>query len=217
MNISQIDEPAFSSVSPSEALPEAPAPEVESDEPIKEFARRGFDGTRIETVAREAQYNKALVYRHFGNKEGLFRAALKHKLDERFKLITQPGTSLSDVLSHWFVETLKDPDYVRLIVGEALYRSAAGVVDDEWRHEYYQKNVALAEVAQEAGDLPKDFEPGFVVMIFASIFFFPVVLPQLARMMTGFSPETPEFQEHLQKTLITLEEILRESAQKDAE
>lgn len=178
---------------------------------IAQFAQKGFDGTRIETVAREAQYNKALVYRHFGTKEGLFRAALKHKLDERLKLITEPGAALSDVLSHWFMETLHDPDYVRLIVGEALYRDAAGVVDDDWRHEYYQKHVALTEVAQEQGDLPKNLEPGFLVMIFASIFFFPVVLPQIARMISGHSPDTPEFQKHLRETLVILENILRES------
>lgn len=229
MNFSPTEDAAVKTADNGEDQYESPSPVTEtiSEEPasyhaiieaaITQFAQKGFDGTRIETVAREAKYNKALVYRHFGTKEGLFRAALKHKLDERLKLITQPGDALSDVLSHWFMETRDDPDYVRLIVGEALFRDAAGVVDDDWRHEYYKKHVALTELAQEQGELPKSIEPGFLVVIFAAIFFFPVVLPQIARMISGYSPDSPEFQKHLRKALVVLENILRESVTADEE
>lgn len=40
------------------------------------FAREGFDGARIDTIAGESGYNKSLIFHYFGDKEGLYRAAI---------------------------------------------------------------------------------------------------------------------------------------------
>ena len=40
------------------------------------FARHGFDGTRVEQIARKARVNKAMINYHFGGKAGLYRAIL---------------------------------------------------------------------------------------------------------------------------------------------
>jgi len=42
-----------------------------------EFARGGYDGTSIRGVARRAGVDPALVYHFFGNKEGVFAAAMQ--------------------------------------------------------------------------------------------------------------------------------------------
>lgn len=41
---------------------------------IETFARRGFHGTRMEDVARDARVNIALVYQHFPDKQALYNA-----------------------------------------------------------------------------------------------------------------------------------------------
>jgi TetR/AcrR family transcriptional regulator len=41
-----------------------------------EFAERGFDGARVDRIARRARVNKAMLYYHFGSKERLYRALL---------------------------------------------------------------------------------------------------------------------------------------------
>jgi AcrR family transcriptional regulator len=41
-----------------------------------EFAVRGFDGARVEVIARRARVNKAMVYYHFRDKAALYRAIL---------------------------------------------------------------------------------------------------------------------------------------------
>lgn len=42
----------------------------------REFAERGFEGARVEAIARGAGLNKALLYYHVGNKQALYEAVL---------------------------------------------------------------------------------------------------------------------------------------------
>jgi AcrR family transcriptional regulator len=41
-----------------------------------EFADRGYAGARVDRIARRARVNKAMLYYHFGSKQGLYRALL---------------------------------------------------------------------------------------------------------------------------------------------
>lgn len=40
------------------------------------FAKRGFDGTTIDAIAKQARVNKAMISYHFGGKRGLYGALL---------------------------------------------------------------------------------------------------------------------------------------------
>lgn len=44
------------------------------------FAKRGFDGTTIDAVAKQARVNKAMISYHFGGKRGLYGAILSEIL-----------------------------------------------------------------------------------------------------------------------------------------
>lgn len=41
------------------------------------FAREGFDGARIDSIAAASGYNKSLIFHYFTDKEGLYRAIVK--------------------------------------------------------------------------------------------------------------------------------------------
>ncbi len=41
-----------------------------------EFVERGFDGARVDVIARRARANKAMIYYHFGDKRALHQAVL---------------------------------------------------------------------------------------------------------------------------------------------
>ncbi len=43
----------------------------------EEFARRGLQGTRVQAIVKRAGVNERMIYHHFGNKEGLYRAVLE--------------------------------------------------------------------------------------------------------------------------------------------
>jgi AcrR family transcriptional regulator len=44
---------------------------------IAEFSLKGFDGPRVDELARRSGVNKILLYHHIGNKDRLFTAALE--------------------------------------------------------------------------------------------------------------------------------------------
>lgn len=45
-----------------------------------EFAEKGYEGARVEAIARRARVNKALLYYYVGNKEALYTAVLLENL-----------------------------------------------------------------------------------------------------------------------------------------
>src|SRR5436190_455284 len=47
-----------------------------------EFATRGFAGARVDRIARLARVNKAMLYYHFGSKQGLYDALLRRTFSE---------------------------------------------------------------------------------------------------------------------------------------
>ena len=47
------------------------------DAATREFSEKGYDGARVETIAKSAEVNINLVYHYFGNKESLFIAVME--------------------------------------------------------------------------------------------------------------------------------------------
>lgn len=43
---------------------------------LEEFARRGFDGAKVDRIAARARVNKAMIYYHFASKAGLYQAVV---------------------------------------------------------------------------------------------------------------------------------------------
>lgn len=93
------------------------------------FSERGFDGARIEEIAREAGVSKRLLYVHFGNKEALYRAVLDSQLDLLLGLRRRPEERAADpieearrLIRRFFLFLSENPDFVRLFNWESLAR-----------------------------------------------------------------------------------------------
>jgi len=56
------------------------------------FAERGFDGTSVEEIALRAGVSKAVVYEHFGGKEGLYAVVVDREVQ---RLITSFTSALT--------------------------------------------------------------------------------------------------------------------------
>lgn len=50
------------------------------------FAQHGFDGARIDAIAKASGYNKSLIFQHFGDKLGLYGAVIR-RADEQTRQI----------------------------------------------------------------------------------------------------------------------------------
>jgi TetR/AcrR family transcriptional regulator len=48
----------------------------------REFAAKGLSGGRVDAIARRARANKRMIYHYFGNKDGLYLAALERVYED---------------------------------------------------------------------------------------------------------------------------------------
>lgn len=53
------------------------------------FSKDGFDGTSLDSIAKEANVNKALIYYYFDNKEDIIISIFKNIQDELIKHLTE--------------------------------------------------------------------------------------------------------------------------------
>jgi TetR/AcrR family transcriptional regulator len=66
-----------------------------------EFAERGYAGARVDRMARRARVNKAMLYYHFGSKQGLYRTLLRatfEKIASRLQVIAATHLPPDDAL-----------------------------------------------------------------------------------------------------------------------
>lgn len=100
------------------------------------FARRGFDGAGLREIAAAADCNVALIARYFGNKHGLFRAAMRDCIDFD-SLLAVPHGDFPAALAAFMVAKRKSPDEF-----DAMFAAIRSATSQE----------ALAIVREEVGD-----------------------------------------------------------------
>ena len=177
----------------------------------EEFAERGFDGARIEHVARRADYNKALVYRYFGGKRGLFEAMLSHYVGQRRALLDDLPESLEGLMSFWAERQLQERGYLRLLQREALQYEGDEPVEGGKRRAYYQRQVDMLRKLQSRGDVDPGFDPEILFLALLGVTVVPAVLPQVSALVTGSEVDDDAFRERWIRTLEKLARALAPS------
>ena len=173
----------------------------------REFADKGIAGARVDAIAERAGVNKQLIYYYFGTKEELFREILRQRLANPVPMPTGPeapaerGRRLASLAA----DHLVDPDYVRLLMWEALEAGTTGHVQaEDERHQHYQEMIERIRRDQAAGVVPDDLEPAQVLLSRIATVLFPTAFPQLVRLVTGLPNDDPAFIEarsaHIRRT-----------------
>lgn len=62
-----------------------------------EFAERGFDGARVDAIAKTAGVNKALIYYYYSSKEALLEILFQEIRDSVMGMIATPGVKRMDL------------------------------------------------------------------------------------------------------------------------
>lgn len=96
-----------------------------------EFSVKGFDGARVEAIARQAGVNINLVYHYFGNKEALFVAVMeaayltirKHHNDMNLRAL-DPVSAMSDLVRSTFRMFSGNPHVIGLLSSENMHEAS---------------------------------------------------------------------------------------------
>ena len=93
----------------------------------KLIGQHGFKSVSIRDIARAAQVNEALIYRHFSSKDDLLRAIVVNVVKNQPVQITQPCKSLenfheqlSNFANFYLRVNLADPSFIRTLFYAAM-------------------------------------------------------------------------------------------------
>ena len=106
---------------------------------VDEFVEKGFAGARVDTVAREAQVNKRMIYHYFGSKQGIWEAIVEGE--------------------YW--SNLTSEQKVRMQLWKMLASDRTAIED---RHGLQVRAAELAEL-QSRGIIRNDVNPLYVAAI----------------------------------------------------
>jgi AcrR family transcriptional regulator len=172
---------------------------------LREFAERGFAGARVDAISRRAGSNKRMLYHYFGDKEGLFRAVLHQKLQERMGYVEAigPDGNLFSAMHVFFRHNCNDPDLVRLLAWESLQTETTAVINETERRQAALQLETRIRKSQATGQVRRDVSAACLQLARLSLIMFPLAMPQMTRIAVGRSPHDPEFQREYSEFLKT--------------
>jgi len=80
------------------------------------FAEHGFDGARIDAIAKASGYNKSLIFQYFGDKLGLYAAVIRRADEQTRAWQNEALSALSATEPDKSVDQIKN--LLRMYVGE---------------------------------------------------------------------------------------------------
>jgi TetR/AcrR family transcriptional regulator len=187
------------------------------------FARDGFSGARVDDIARQAGYNKALIFHYFDDKLGLYRALMLHtkqhlfaRFEETFHhifagdgehvTVERVRMLASEYLEMLFEFGTEHPQAVRILAWEAAegwqtFASCAPTMPEGWS----VKALALLERAQAAGIVRAELDPR---LLFTTLISLPLIhmasLPRFAAMFPDADFTSPVAIAHARQQITDL-------------
>ena len=172
---------------------------------------KGFDGARVETIARRARVNKGLIFYYFQSKEELFRV-----LSEARIAATRPTLDASpiDWPLHLFGEQDATVDWVRYFLWEGLTfdpEQAGALPQLAFRSLSFRQVVARVRRQQQSGALPSGLDARQLTFFLCVLGVYPYLLPQMAYLITGYTPDHPGFRRNFRRFLRQMANLLADS------
>jgi AcrR family transcriptional regulator len=157
---------------------------------MREFAKYGFAGARVERIVRRANVSPRSLYYHYGSKRGLYSAVREHLRSQHFQDFVRGVTEeplVDKLLSNIDVAmTPRWQEFSRLLMWEAL--------DGDDDTAPYPDNVIPGDLlafraAQARGEVDPDLNPHLLTLAFTAITFWPTMFPNSTQRITGHMPK----------------------------
>jgi AcrR family transcriptional regulator len=123
---------------------------------VDEFAAHGIAGARVDRIAHAAGANKQLIYAYFGNKEGLFDAALAQSCGGLMETVPFDADDIPGYVGRLFDYAVAHPEVYRLVAWAGLERPDAIA---EFEAQSYGDKLAAISEAQDEGRLDQALAP----------------------------------------------------------
>ncbi len=139
------------------------------------FAEHGFDGTRVDTIAEVAGYNKSLIFQYFGDKLKLYESVIR-RADGQISAfqnqavagllqesVIQDGEQLQSLLrtfiGGYFDYLVEHPRFVRILNWEMAegWQTYAQITSERDQEDMASLNTVMQTV-KDAGWLRSDFD-----------------------------------------------------------
>jgi AcrR family transcriptional regulator len=122
------------------------------------FARRGFHGTSVQEIAREAGYSTGAIYWHFAGKDDLFLAVYEAYATTRVRefeeIHDRPGGELPEraraYADQWMARLHRDPEFMVLSLEFLVHAWRNPPLREAFGHRIASGRLALARLLQEA-------------------------------------------------------------------
>jgi AcrR family transcriptional regulator len=176
------------------------------DAALEEFTARGYEGARLDDVAKRAGIAKGTIYLHFADKEALFQDLVRSMVNpvlgtlEHMREVDIPARMLVEGMLNTFVREIlgtRRKDVVRLILTEGTRFPA---IAEFYHREVIARVLAIMRPmlrrAAERGELPDDslarfpqliIAPGLVAIMWNALFekYEPLDVPEMIRAHIG--------------------------------
>jgi TetR/AcrR family transcriptional regulator len=149
---------------------------------VAEFARRGFEGARVDEIAAAAGVNKQLVYHYYGSKQGLYLAALESvyvQIREKERRLSlgelEPREAMAQLVGFSFDYLLEHPEFIALLADENRNKGVHVLESEKLREMHTPFRDMLAATLRsgaQAGVFRSDFDPVNVYISIAGISYF---------------------------------------------
>jgi AcrR family transcriptional regulator len=158
-----------------------------------EFTDVGLAGARVDRIADAAGVNKRMLYHYFKNKEGLFREMMRRSLAELSQADVGAPRDLGDELIYWRELLRTNPDWIRLLLWEALSYKQNNIIGGKERQAFWQSGVQKIERDQLASHLAADLDSGLLQLYLFAFAAIPFLVPQMTELITGNPPTNARF------------------------
>lgn len=175
------------------------------DAALAEFAEKGFAGARIRSIAERAGVNSQLISYYFGGKEGLYQEILR-RWHQREARIEEQEFTLGDAVAAYLQAGFDEPELMRIFIWDGL--TGAGPADEDLAADGEAPEVVAFRARQEAGEIPRDIDPAYLLVALMGAVATPVTMPQTIERLCGVPADSPEFQERYADQLRRIAEHL---------